>query len=258
MKKHLLVLAVAAFFAMGNAFGQVVGNLDDLNYWGTGSNRSALVVDWNDGKTNETLAWGFRWDGPAPTVGDLLVSLAAADPRLFFRLDSDASFGVALFGVGYQTGGTAFGVTGAQNTLGDSVTPVFVSGVSDMNITNGVTDSPLSSSLAAPLNAADHYAEAWNSPDRYWTLFFSGSGVFPSNADPSYTYPAWTEAGLGLSGASLDDGGWYALSYSDPFWTAVTPGAAVAAVPEPESFALLVFAAGTIFVMARRHRSMTA
>ena len=77
MKKQLLVLLFAAtIFAVGNGYGQVV-DLDDLNYWGTGSNRSALVVDWNDGKTNETLAWGFRWDGPAPTVGDLLGSLAA-------------------------------------------------------------------------------------------------------------------------------------------------------------------------------------
>lgn len=251
MKKHLLVLAVTAFLGAGNGFGQIV-NLDDLHYWGTGSKRSALVVDWNDGKTNEVLAWGFRWDGTAPTVGDLLVSLAAADPRLFFRVDTDASYGLALFGIGYQTGASPFGVTGAQDATGAGVTPVFVSGINDMNLISGTTDAPLSSSLAAPVNAADHYSEAWNSPDRYWTLFFSGSGSYPAAAAPSYTYPAWTEAGAGLSGATLDDGGWYALSYSDPFWTPVTPGAAVAAVPEPGSTALCFFAAGVLIYARKR------
>ncbi len=251
MKKHLLILAATSFLAAGSGFGQIA-NLDDLHYWGTGSKRSALVVDWNDGKTNEVLAWGFRWDGAAPTVGDLLVSMAAADPRLFFRVDTDASYGFALFGIGYQTGATPFGVTGAQDSTGAGVTPVFVSGINDMNLISGTTDAPLSSSLAAPVNAADHYSEAWNSPDRYWTLFFSGNGSYPSAAVASYTYPAWTEAGAGLSGATLDDGGWYALSYSDPFWTAVTPGAATAAVPEPGSIALCLFAAGALIYARKR------
>jgi len=258
MKKQLLVLLFAAtIFAVGNGYGQVV-DLDDLNYWGTGSNRSALVVDWNDGKTNETLAWGFRWDGPAPTVGDLLGSLAAADPQLFFRLDSNASFGMALYGIGYQTGANSFGVTGAQNTVGDSVTPVFVAGVSDMNITNGVTDSPASSTSAAPLNAADHYAEAWNTPDRCWTFFLSGNTPFPTSADPSFSYPAWSEAGVGISGVNLDNNAWYALSYSDANYTAVNPGAAVAAVPEPGSVALFLWAVGVVLVINRRRRSVVA
>ena len=244
-------MAAAALLAAGNALGQIA-NLDDLNYWGTGSKRSALVVDWNDGKTNEVLAWGFRWDGTAPTVGDLLVSLAAADPRLFFRVDSDATYGLALFGIGYQTGGSPFGVTGAQDSTGAGVTPVFVSGINDMNLISGTTDAPLSSSLAAPVNATDHYSEAWNSPNRYWTLFFSGSGPYPAAAEASYTYPAWTEAGAGLSGATLDDGGWYALSYSDPGFLAVTPGASVAAVPEPSSIALCFFAVGALFYARKR------
>lgn len=249
MKKQIFALLTAiVLLVAGNSFGQVVGNLDDLNYWGTGSNRSVLVVDWNDGKVNEVLAWGFRWDGPAPTVGNMLISLAAADPRLFFRMDTDASFGIALYGIGYQTGATPFGVTGAQDTTGASVTPSFVSGINDMNLISGTTDAPLSSALAAPLNAVDHYSEAWNDPDRYWTLFLSGSGSYPTSASASYSYPAWTEAGAGLSGVTLDDGGWYSLSYSDPGWTPVTPGAAVAAVPEPGSAALCI--CGAVFILS--------
>lgn len=256
MKKRLLVLWTAlVLLAAGNAPAQVVGDFNSLTYWGTGANQSALVVNWNDGKTNQVLAWGFRWDGPAPTVGDMLLSLAASDPRLFVRLDSDASYGIALFGIGYQTGASPFGVTGAQDALGDNVVPSFVAGLNDMNTTSGNTDAPWSSASAAPLNSGDHYSEAWNSPDRYWTLFLSGSDLFPTTATASLTYPsAWSEAGAGLSGVTLDNNAWYALSYSDSGYTPVTPGSAVAAVPEPGTVTLFLLSTGIILAAVYRRK----
>lgn len=258
MKKQLLVvLSATAFFAVGNAFGQAVSNLDGLHYWGTGSNRSALVVDWNDGKTNEVLAWGFRWSGAAPTIFDMMSSIAATDPRFFLRIDSATNLGgPAVFGIGYQTGSSPFGVTGAQNALGGSVTPVFTAGISDINTNGNATETPTSSAYTAPLNAADHYKEAWND-NGFWTSYFAGSD---HNATaPGADYPTtWTDAWVGVGGANLVDNGWYALSISEPSYANNLPGSAVAAVPEPGSFALLLFAAGVVFVITRRRRSRAA
>lgn len=260
MKKKLLILLLAAaIFAVGNAYGQVV-DLDDLNYWGTGSKRSALVVDWNDGTSNHVFAWGFLWDGTAPTVSEMLVSLTSLDAGIFLRLDSNASFGTAIFGVGYQTGAAPFGITGAQDPTGASVTPTFAGGIDDINITNGVTDSPSSSSGVAPLNAGDHYSEAWNTPDRYWALFLSGDDplAFPSSATPSLAYPNWAEAGFGVSGVSIEDGAWYALSYSDPGYLSVAPGAALAAVPEPAAIGLVILGISSLLIFLRTHGSQKA
>lgn len=48
---------------------------------GSGTNRSALVVDWNHGRNPHALAWGFRWDGFATTY-DLLRAITNNDPGL--------------------------------------------------------------------------------------------------------------------------------------------------------------------------------
>ena len=38
----------------------------DIQLWaGTGANEAAMVIDWNDGKSDESLVWGYRWDGSA-------------------------------------------------------------------------------------------------------------------------------------------------------------------------------------------------
>ena len=258
MKRGLSLLAVLGIIVCSKSFAGAVVSLEDIHYWGVGSNRSVLVVDWNDGKSNEALAWGLLWDaGSVSSVADMLVSLTALDTGLFLRLDSSASYGVALFGVGYQSGSATFGITGAQNTTGSTVMPSFVAGVDDMNITNGATDSPWDSSSVVPLNPNDRYQEAWNTPDRYWTLFVSGSDPYsyPVSATPSVNYPSWSEAGGGVSGVTLVDNGWYALSYSDPSWAPLTPSAAFAAIPEPSSFRLLLPLLAVFFLIWAKKKS---
>lgn len=215
----------------------IVSDFDSLNYWGTGDNRSAMVIDWNDQKTSFSLAWGFRWDGTL-TVADMLLSLTAADDRLFLRIDSEAGFGTALFGIGNQLGTSAFGVTGAQDTVGNPVTPVFVSGIDDLNTDNASTQSPASSLNAMPLNPVDRYQEGW-SDNGFWGLYFAGSDNF--STQPQFTYPVdWIDAWLGVSGADLVDDGWYGLSFA-PGFAGSEPSPAHAAIPEPGMMVLMAF-----------------
>lgn len=88
----LLTLSTSAAFSF---------DLGDIQLWaGAGANRSALVVDWNDGKTNESTAWGFLFDGSATGL-DLLAAIDAIDPHLVVETET-FSFGTAVKGFGYD------------------------------------------------------------------------------------------------------------------------------------------------------------
>lgn len=57
---------------------------------GTGTNRAALVVDWNDGRNPHALAWGFRWNGHATTL-DFIHAVTNHDSGLSFVFTNSES-----------------------------------------------------------------------------------------------------------------------------------------------------------------------
>ena len=61
--------------------------MDDLHFWiGEGTNRVALVVDFGvEGR--DPRAWGYRWNGPATNLAELIAVVAHEDPRLGFHTD---------------------------------------------------------------------------------------------------------------------------------------------------------------------------
>ncbi len=79
--------------------------LDDIHFWsGTGPNRAAVVLDWNDGSLS--LAWGVRWQGDAPSLADALLAIDHEDPRLSLFTESAAA-GLRLLAAGYDTADSA-------------------------------------------------------------------------------------------------------------------------------------------------------
>jgi hypothetical protein len=117
---------IAALFALPLAGLQaqpLVNSFDDIQFWtGSGTNRAALVLQWNDGKTPVSLTWGFRWNGNATGI-DMLMAIAGStaiedefgeplgstngtDSRLKLGLIG-YSFGKSVFSVAFSpTGGT--------------------------------------------------------------------------------------------------------------------------------------------------------
>jgi hypothetical protein len=76
----LLGMMTAVFFSSLSASASI--NFDEIKFWaGTGENRAALVIDWNDNTGTEALVWGFRWDGTA-TGTDMITAIDAADSCL--------------------------------------------------------------------------------------------------------------------------------------------------------------------------------
>jgi len=77
---------------------------DNIQFWvGTGTNRAALEIDWNDGQANDALVWGYCWDSSA-TGGEMLEAIVAADPRLYAEVGGTGS-GAYLDGLGFRPSG---------------------------------------------------------------------------------------------------------------------------------------------------------
>ena len=59
----------------------------DIHYWvGEGTNRAALVVDFS-AEGYAPRAWGFRWNGDATNITELVAAVAHEDQRLAFYAD---------------------------------------------------------------------------------------------------------------------------------------------------------------------------
>lgn len=204
---------------------------DDIEFWvGTGANEAMLVIDWNDGVTPESLAWGYRWDGAA-TGWDMFESVVSAHDQLYAKIGEEGSFGVPLFGIGFDLDDDGFGVTGATfDSNGFFVT------TSDNADGNTKTD------------ADDHYQEGWLS-DGFWAYFIDGEdGVEAADG-------TWTSPGFGSGDRVLADGFRDGLSYA-PGFTSSEPDVPVAATPEPASLALVGLGVGVMLMRRRGGRDV--
>ena len=231
----LLKAAPAAALVLSSAFATPTAHaaisLDDVQFWtGTGNNRAALVIDFNDAKAPaESLVWGYRWNGSA-TGEDMLRAVIAADLRLYAKRKT-FSFGTANLGIGYDSNNNGFAISD-----GTSFDPITGIAAGDENHADGAT----------PTDAADHYREGW------FTGFFD---YFTASASPFGGGGTWTESQVGAGDRALTDGAWDGLSFA-PNFTATAPDqptAAAAAVPEP-TFGLLAFAGAASLVVGRSRR----
>ena len=145
MKRYLLLLAAwtSSLFALVGAYP-----LADIAWWtGEGDVEVALVVAWNDGKSPEALAWGYRGTDET-TVVSLLDDVVKADPRLFSLTRRQG---------GYTVDGLGFDLNG-ENTIalvvgGDTSYPKYqASGL--------FTSTPNNYDRWACTDEEDH----WNSP----------------------------------------------------------------------------------------------
>ncbi len=165
-------------------------DFDKINYWvGTGTNKSALVVKWDDGKGGDkNLVWGYCWSDAATGV-DMLKDIAAADPRFYLLMSGGTQFGASIGGFGYDLNGN-----------GDIK---LVNGEKTYDLTDGVYDcgdyifDDFSSN-----DKEDHWCSGWYSG--YWSYWVAEA----NNAEFGYS-------NVGASSRQLADGsvdGWSFLA----------------------------------------------
>ncbi len=209
---------MAAWTAAGTA-----ATFDDVQYWaGSGANRAALVIDWNDGKSAESLLWGYRWDGAA-TGQEMLEAVVKADSRLFAHFGS-YGWGTAVLGIGYDV----------DSSGGFTVSPslAFDGG--------GIVVDTHPDDVRAAVDAADHWLEGWN--NGFWAYYLKNS-----------TTEDWTSAMTGAGERALADGVWDGFSFAPGFVSSAPSEPAPAMVPEPGVVSLLALGVLAIVCVRRRH-----
>ncbi|WP_312825785.1 DUF5074 domain-containing protein [Epilithonimonas sp.] len=159
--------------------------MDDIVYWvGTGSNKAAFVVQWNDAKNPDALVWGFKWDGNA-TGEDMLKAIAKTDKRFFSLLYQGTQFGSAIGGLGFDLDGK--GTVGLYNN-GNTTYPLYpVDGI--INTTAYDFDN------YTAIDSNDHWFSGWY--NGYWSYWVKDA------TDTDFGY-----SGLGASSRQLKDGSW--------------------------------------------------
>ena len=83
---------------------------DSIKFWtGTGTNKAAMVIQWNDAGTPTSLLWGYRWDGVATGI-DMVQAIAGSTTShedgqsVFLKVATGADPRLALSLINYSFG----------------------------------------------------------------------------------------------------------------------------------------------------------
>ena len=168
--------------------------MDDIVYWvGTGSNKAAFVVQWNDAKNPDALVWGFKWDGNA-TGEDMLKAIAKADKRFFSLLYQGTQYGSAIGGLGFDLDGK--GTIGLYNN-GNTTYPLYP-------VDGFVNTTAYDFDNYTAIDPNDHWGAGWYTG--YWSYWVKD----PTDTDFGYS-------GLGASSRQLHNGSWDVWNFNPNF-----------------------------------------
>ncbi len=214
MKKLFVLPALAGLFLVSKSSAI---SLDDIQLWtGSGTNRAALVIEWNSPEVfnntavpapvaNKTLVWGYRFNGSA-TGTQMLEVIAAADPKLY--VVDDDTYGTFVEGIGYNLNGN--GIIGVTD------------GVSTNYFTNGLlTDATVDVDAAYAINGGDLYWGGYFGPNwQVWNELGDDGGfeASPNRGTNAYwntdtgDQGQWAYADYGLDDLPLTNGSWIGFS----------------------------------------------
>ncbi|MDF7823682.1 PEP-CTERM sorting domain-containing protein [Pontiellaceae bacterium B12227] len=222
-------VASGMLFLLGSTLSSVAGivtETSDIIFWaGSGANSAALVLDFHDGETVESFAWGYRWDGAA-SGANMLLDIAAADSNLDVVYEGTAASGFLISSISYTAGSVAHSST----TWGYYID----GGFAGDSIPFGPGGDPIQISGGGPSLPAS------------WLISPSGPSL----------------ESFGDSGRILEDGAWDAWGHGswvetspDDWEHSGTPTSTVyAAVPEPSSVILLMGGFGGLAWFRRRRK----
>lgn len=102
-KNYPLIFSLVAFASLTvNAF---VVDWDKIQHWaGTGSNKAALVVQFDDGGEEKAYVWGYRWedDNHQPSGEEMFRAIAAENSDIYLFTQYTGWMGNTVCGIGYS------------------------------------------------------------------------------------------------------------------------------------------------------------
>lgn len=214
---------------------------DKICHWAgdpNGTKKCALVIDFQDGQSNQAYVWGYRWNGTA-TGEDLVRAVASQSSILTAMIQYTGTMGSTLNALGISrnreelnyleydfnraaiAGEVSFGYFDANKTMGQETAPGYEA---ENMCKNAILDAIESGIIEHPLNAfvygypaydydywqlhpdyAKSYEFRWKSGwyDGYWSYWHG-----PND------YDFLSYSGLGMSSTVLLDGGVQAWKYT--------------------------------------------
>ena len=170
---------------------------DSIKFWtGTGTNKAAMVIQWNDGGEPTSMVWGYRWNGKASGF-DMFQSIAgttsltdsSSPQNLQTYLGSDPRLTTSWTKYGF---GNALDSVIFQNDTTLRTQSDWTNGYWEYNVFGGEFEYP---------------------------LYDSAGSVATYSLEGSYSYSAveWFSSPIGSSDRTLVDGSWDAWSFSENF-----------------------------------------
>jgi len=207
-----LIAALLTLPLVGIQAQTTVNSFDDIQYWtGTGTNRAALILQWNDGKSPTSLAWGYRWNGIAfgmdmlravagqtqisDPEGNPVGSDSGADDRLSLGL-VDHGWGIVILSIAYSPN------DGLVRTRSD-----WLNGYWEYLIRGGTFE----------------YTD-WGASD---------PSLYDVPGSPSYAANAWFSSPVGAADRPLISGSWDVYSFAPGFSTKPVIQPFAAPLPTP-------------------------
>jgi len=219
MKKIVLAVSLLVVGAFGLRAQTLVQSFDDIQFWtGNGTNRSALVVEFNSSTNPFSVVWGYTWSGGTnlQTMVFDLAGVITGGPAAVAGSDSRLSISVTDFGgLGYNIDALTYDQSGLGGAWPQGT-----------------------------LNLGGWDGTNWNN------LFsFAGTSAWPSTS--------FNLSEVGMADTLLVNGGWYGwiLSAGPETYNFAQPFAAP--IPEP-SVAILVLLASGLFVVRHFKRGAQA
>jgi hypothetical protein len=235
MKKMVLAALLLVVGAFGVRAQSLVQSFDDILFWtGNGTNRSALVLQWNDGGSPTSLAWGYRWSG-ATTGMDMLKAIAGSvtvtpgDPLTLLESSSGADGRMVLSIQRYGFGDSVLSIS-IQDGLTTRNQADWANGYWAYSIFGGTF-------------SYDNYDADGN---------YLGPASYSQVGNPSFSSINWLVSPIGASDRELVDGSWDAFSFAPGFTTTAVAQPFAVSVPEPSVAILLTIA--VFFFMLKRER----
>lgn len=222
MRESGMVVVVTVLLLTVRVEAAPVTEFSDIRAWaGSGTNTSALVLQFGGTASPTSIAWGYRWSGTTSTMQEMM-----------------------------------FAIAGSTTVSGGSSPPAGLDGRLSMELDQyawGVLVNRISyDQVGLPANE-------WSQGVRTIEPYEESTGLFPAQYQLDAAAGVWTGASFGfsdfgISQTPLVDGGWYGFvsGTGDATFAFAQP---VAAVPEPAVWALLAGAAAAIGyrLRARRH-----
>lgn len=191
----------------GSAGGDIgTFTLDSIKNWsGEGSKRAGLVIQWNTGRDNYALAFGYRFDG-SPTGIDMLRCVVENNPQLYglFQRTNVSSgnekFGYTINGLGWDANCSGLPIKIIDTGNGDET----------YSSSSGFFDHPrgCSESVSYPDYDYDNWIAA--DPEDYWQAgwYIGYWSYWLKEGNGGFSY-----SGVGASGRTLKDGSWDGWNY---------------------------------------------